>query len=377
MKTRSLIASTGALLLAGALALAAPAGGPDKVDLTPKFKVGDKFTFSQRIVRKDTMMLGNMPGIAPGGDAPKGEQPKDPAPKGDAPKGDTPKGSIAVADMKEQAAAPPPELPAKLAAPFPAQPAANAPPAAGGAPNSSQTLNVDQTAKYELRVIEASDTGASLELELKSIKATAEVASGKFTWDSSAPLDDKDRNNAVLAAYRPIVGSITRIKIGPDGNFTSVQPDPGLNPQGIRGPLASMIQQLVGADGVRLRWSAILWVKDGRQPATVGQTWTNTDEVVFPAVGRFIYTTNNTLKSVKADVADIQFTGDVKLTGAEAGKAPSGAVRDQHLAGSCTWDVAAGMVKSHTWDQKYTIDVDASGFHVSRASEFTVTTTRE
>ncbi len=381
MKTSAWIVAAGmtfgigmGTLIAGGprVAMAAAPVADEKVDLTPRYTTGQKITFKQHTVRKDTMTLGGMPtpekaaeGVkeASKSDAPKGDAPKADAPKTDAPKTDAPKGDAPKAD------APKPDA-AKSEAPK------VEPPKAMSGPMSS-TQTVDQTAMYELRVIEADDKGTLMELELKSVVATAELPQGKYTWDSVPTADDKDASNPIMGAFRPIVGAVVKIKVGADGNILEVQPDsriatmPG-------GPLAPMAQQLVGIDGVRLRFGPVIWIKDGREAATIGKPWTNSDEMFFKAVGKFTYETTNTVKSAKDNGAAIDIAGVIKLGGIEEGKPAAGTLKEQMAKGSCTWDTKAGNCKSHTWEQKTVLDLKVGGaFDVVRSSEFTVTTTRE
>ena len=370
MKTPAWIVAAGmgfgigmAVLVAG-VPRAALAGAPapdEKVDLTPKYTTGQKITFKQHTVRKDTMTLGNMPTPEKAPEKP-AEGTKE-SPKGDASKADPAMPNATKPDASK------PE-PGKTEAGK-----TEAPKAAPGPMSSTQT--VDQTAIYELRVVEADDKGASMELELKSVVAKAELPQGKFTWDSAPTPDEKDAANPILVAFRPIVGAVVKIKVGADGNILEVQQDsriatmPG-------GPLAPMAQQLVGADGVRLRFGPVIWIKDGREPAAVGTPWTNSDEMFFKAVGKFTYESTNTIKSVKDGVAMIDIAGVVKLGGIEEGKPASGTLKDQSLKGACVWDTKAGLAKSHICEQKTVLDLKVGGaFDVVRTSEFTVTTTRE
>lgn len=368
MKTSAWIVATGLAL--GFAGLAAEGGvsramgapmGDEKVDLTPRFKTGQTMRFTQHAVRKDTMILGGMPmqtkpeekpagGGGEGKDAPSSPA-KGETPKGDAPKPEAPKGE-----------------PIKDAKP------ATVPSSAGG--GMSSTTAVDQTATFELRVVEAGDQGVSLELELKKVVATGDLPGGKFSWDSSAPPQEGDAKNPIAAAFRPIVGAVVKIKMGSDGSVTSVEPDSRAGAVG-GGPLAVHAQGLVGADGVRLRWASVLWIKDGREPATVGQSWPNTDETLFRGVGKFRYITTNALKSVKEGMASIEIAGTIELAGLEAGSAPAGAIKDQSLKGSCVWDTKTGQVKSHAWEQKQSLDINARGFAVTRTTDLVVTTTRE
>lgn len=349
------------------VAMAVAPAADEKVDLTPKYTKGQTIIFKQHTVRKDTMMLGNMPTPEKAAEGSKD------APKADAPKGDATKSDPAKSDAAKPDAV---KAESNKAEPSKTEPAkAEAPKAAGGPMSSTQT--VDQTATYELRVIDADDKGASMELELKSVVAAAELPQGKYTWDSAPTADEKDAANPIMVAFRPIVGAVLKIKVGSDGNILEVQQDSRIaNMPG--GPLAPMAQQLVGADGVRLRFGPVIWIKDGREPATVGTAWTNSDEMFFKAVGKFTYESTNTVKSVKDNAATIEIAGVVKLGGIEEGKPASGTLKDQSLKGSCVWDTKAGLAKSHICEQKTVLDLKVGGaFDVVRTSEFTVTTTRE
>lgn len=367
MKTSAWIVAAGMTFGIGMATLIAPApraamavapAADEKVDLAPRYTKGQKITFKQHTVRKDIMTLGSMPTPEKAAEGAKPDAPKSDAPKTDAPKADPAK----------------PEA-AKLDAAKSESPKAEPPKAASGPMSSTQT--VDQTAIYELRVVDADDKGASMELELKSVAAAAELPQGKYSWDSAPTADDKDAANPIMVAFRPIVGAVLKIKVGPDGNIVDVQQDARIaNMPG--GPLAPMAQQLVGSDGVRLRFGPVIWIKDGREAAIVGKPWTNSDEMFFKAVGKFTYETTNTVKSVKGDAAAIEIAGVVKLGGIEEGKPASGTLKEQMAKGSCMWDTKQGNCKSHVWEQKTVLELKVGGaFDVVRSSEFTVTTTRE
>ncbi len=367
--------ASGSLVVSPRAARAAAPAGDEKVDLTPHYKQGQTITFKQHTVRKDTMTLGNMPASAlPAAPEKPADKPADAGkdkPTGEPAKSDAPKADPAKPEAKK--AEPTKVDPAKADPAKDAKPAA-APLAAG--PMSSVTT-VDQTAIYELRVTEASEQGAAMELELKSVVATAQLPQGKFTWDSTPTPDDKDAANPILMALRPIVGAVMKFKVGPDGNILAVEPDARITATP-NGPLSPMVQQLVGADGVRLRFGPVIWIKDGREPAMVGKPWNNSDEMFHKNIGKFTYETTNTVKSVKDDAAQIDIAGVVKLSGLEEGMPAAGTLKEQMVKGSCVWDTKAGIAKSHTWEQKTVLDMKVGGaFDVVRSSEFTVTMTRE
>ena len=381
MKTSAWIVAAGLALGINANAHAAPSlwtlspsALDDKADLTPRYTTGQVITFKQHTMRTDTFTVLNFPILEKPQDKPvdAGKEPAksepakaDPA-KPDASKADAPKSDPARTD--------PAKPDATKAEPTKSDPANAEPPKTA---SKTSVTTYDQIATYEARVTDAGAPGVSMDLELKAIVCTAEIPSGKFTWDSATPADEKDAKNPVLMSFRPIVGATLKVKIGPDGNITSVEPDSRVSING-RSSLAPMIQQLVGADSVRLRFGSLLWIKDGREAASIGKPWTNTDELYFATVGKFVHVTSNTLKSVKDDAAQIDIVGEIKLEGLEPGKPPAGELREQSLKGSCVWDLKAGLVKSHIWVQKTTLSAKAFGaFDALRTSEVTVTTTRE
>ncbi len=349
MKSRALLASVG-MAISGVLSFGTIAMGADGVDLAPKFKKDDKVTFVQHTVRTNTMSLGGVP--KPAEAKPEGEKPAD-KPGEKAPGGDKP------ADAPNQDAAKPAGSAAQ--------------PSSGG---MTSTDSVDQTATYELRVVEAGEKGVQLELELKAIKATAVVPQGQFNWDSAQPRDDSEVNNPIAMSYRPILNAVTKITVDASGNISNVTPDPrvNLNP---RGPLAPMVQALVGPELVRVRFANVLSIKDGKEPAKVGDSWKNVDELSAAAVGRFVLTTNNTLKSVNGDMAMLDIAGDVALAPGADGKPAQGTLREQALKGKAEWDVKSGWMKSHTIEQKQVLELNAAGFAVTRSTNMTVTTTRQ
>lgn len=273
-----------------------------KVDLKPKFRAGQTATFTQHIVRKDTMKL----------------------------------------SMGE---------------------------------NTTADTTVDQTAVYVLRVVDVSDAETKLRLEIKSIKASAQLPSGQFEWDSSAPPDDKDEMNPVIKAFRPALNAQLELHVNQEGNITSVVVDERIA-AGTRGPLQPFVQQLVGAESVKSRWGSVLWIKDGSEPAAVGQTWNNRETVSAPPVGRFVVDTTNTLESAKDGLAQIGIKGKLTLEPLEEGKPKGAELSDPSMSGSCTWDLKAGMVKVYEWKQKFTLEGDAQGLKFSRVSDLAVTTTR-
>lgn len=283
------------------------------VDLRPKFQAGQTAKFTQRIDRADTMSL-NTAG-QPG------------AEKSEAP------------------------------------------------PVMRQTTRIDHTLEYTLKVESASPEGTTLTIELTGVKAAAELRRGKFEWDSASPPDDKDAENPVIAAFKPIVGSVTRLILDKDGRITDVTPDPrlrvGSNPE-----FASVVQALTMSEPIKARWAPILSIKDGQEPAAVGSSWTEVTEIANQAIGRFEQTLTSTLKSVEGDTATIGIVGDLKLLPFAADKPAQGSLSDIKIAGSAKWDAKAGMIAEHEFSQQSTINISAGGIPVVRTTELKVQTKR-
>ncbi len=358
MKTLNVIVAAGLTL---GLAAMARADG-EKIDLTPRLKAGDAITFKHRVVRTETKIIGNIPVKAEEKPAEAKPAEAKPETKGEGAKAEPAKSEPAKAE------------PAK-AEPAKSEPAKDEPKASEKT-MMRQSWTIDQTAVYELRVVSASDSSTALELELKSMEASADLPQGKATWKNDQPEDDKDQSNPVLQAYKPIVGGIVKMTMDGQGKIVEVTGDPRIRLE-VGGMLAPMVQVMVGPDLVKSRWGPAVWIKDGRDAATVGQTWTNTEEVPNRALGKFVYETKNTLKSVKDGMAEIAIAGDIKLVPLEGGKSAPATLSEHSIAGSAVWDVKAGMLKSYTTTEKTHLDVNAMGIPVARDLDSTTTITRE
>lgn len=236
---------------------------------------------------------------------------------------------------------------------------------------------VEQTARFELRVADVTDGKTKLELELKSVTSKAKIAKGEFTWDSTQPEDDKDQNNPLTQSYRPIIGAVTTIVLDAKGNIEQITADPRVNVGVIsRSPVAAAVMGLVNPDLVRVSFAPMLWIKEGAEPAKVGQTWNDSESWASPGIGKWTMKLTNTLKKASAESADIDVTGDLTLGAPEDGKASTFKLVNPEAKGTAVWDLGAGMIKSYAWKQKFTLDGEAQGLKITRSSEVDMVTTR-
>lgn len=234
---------------------------------------------------------------------------------------------------------------------------------------------IDQTVHYLVRVEEVSEASTVIAMEITQIAMKAELPQGKFEWDSTSPPDDKDLSNPVVLAFKPLLGTVTRVLLGKDGRVVEVKPDSNLTAPP-RGALQPFVTQVVGSDQVRMRWGSILWVHPGSEPVAVGGTWTTSDSLNATTIGaKFVFETTGTLKGAKDGLADIDLAGKITLLPLEKDKEPVGSMSEPRASGAVVWDTKAGFVKSHTWKQAYTLNVNAQGMPVVRSID-TVTETK-
>lgn len=242
----------------------------------------------------------------------------------------------------------------------------------------SMELTLEQTIEYTLKVDGASDKGVVLSLELTHMKAKANVpAKGDFEWDSNTPPDDGDAKNLLILAFKPAIGTVTQFTLDAEGNISEVKPDPRLS-RAVGGEMQPFVVSISGADHMRVRWGPILNIKDGAEPAETGSSWKNVETLNAPPLGgRFEFAQTNTLKGVSDALARIDIAGEVALVPLEKNKPTIGTLRDPKASGDATWDTKAGVVKSHTWNQVYTVDVNQGGMAFTRTFDSKTTTERK
>lgn len=253
---------------------------------------------------------------------------------------------------------------------------------------ATQHVDMDQTATWAVKVISADAEKTVLEFKLEAIKAELSQATkqanpgaegdapaAKLSWDSAAPEANKDENNPLLQGFKPIIGAVLSVSLGADGNITTVTGNEQLG--GARSAVGPYVQQLVGTEAFKLRWSGPLWIKDGKAAAKVGESWTNTDEVATPPIGRTRVSTKNTLQSTKDGMATIEISGTTEVLPLKEGETAAGKVTASSIAGTAMWDTKAGFVRSVNLVQKTSMDVNAAGIAMKRDSDATITITRK
>jgi hypothetical protein len=241
--------------------------------------------------------------------------------------------------------------------------------------NMKVETNVESAATYAVTVEGASADGASLRLELTGLKVKATIPAGAYEWDSTNPPDDKDLSNPALMAYKPVLGSVTTITLSADGSIKDVKRDSRLQDPA-PGHLMSAVSGFTNPDLMRLRWGTVFSIHDGTEPVAVGSTWDNTDTQNAPPVGKFVYATKNTLKSVDGGVAKIDITGEGKLEELSKDQPSQGTLKKATLSGSAEWSLTDHLFTTHVWNQSVTLEINAGGLTPVRSTDLVITTTR-
>lgn len=293
-------------LTAGVAVAQQPAPSEAAVTIKPKFEKGQEYRFRVQVDRTDTNKLMNAP--APASAEPGTEEQK-PQP-------------IAV--------------------------------------TSRAALDTEQV----LRVVETAEAGATLELEIASIKANVEIPAGKFAYDSTKPEDDKDRDNIALQTYKPIVGVKFTLKTDADGAVTDITGNSEY--QGL-GSMAAYLQLLTGTENLRSRLNMMLVARRGDGVAKIGDTWSNVETTPFRQINaNFEVLMNSTLRSVADGTASVDTTGGMRFLPINPDGKMEWSIKDPSLLASAVWSTTDGIVKTLTVDQSFQLKGSAMGMEVER-----------
>ncbi|MBL9001713.1 MAG: hypothetical protein JNK25_11315 [Phycisphaerae bacterium] len=216
----------------------------------------------------------------------------------------------------------------------------------------TQTQSISQEIGIALKVKTADrEKGATLDLVYESIKIRLKPPGGgdEIEFDSTKKAGD----DPIAMILQPIVGLTLQLTADKDGNIT------GLETAGLSGVAAGLAGQFTGADVIKNLIGPIFTLRRGGGEAAVGESWTNEDRIDAPW-GKINLITTNTLKSHKANIADIDIKGAFSLDAASAGgQVPS--IKDSLLTGSARWNTETGMLTEMNTRQKLSMESAASG----------------
>lgn len=287
-----------------------------------------------------------------------------------------------------------------------------------------ETFNQDQKLTQRIglvmRVVEAGDEGATIQVVYDSIKITMDTGDDSATFDSSAPktkpsatpsqpppgttptspsktqpgqrpaspspgtttpekdtapapglpgldgLADLDLSGMLARIIGPMVGTVVTVKTDAKGAITSVTGGDALG--GGLGGLGGMGGALVPNPTQTANW-VVSGMAGGSGLVRVGQSWTNSDALAGTPVGAFRMSTTHTLQSHAGGNASVMFKGNI-MPGSES-PATTGGVQIQGAAygGNYQWDTRAGSLRELSTDMRVEMAGGASLMNLKMKSE--------
>ncbi len=282
-----------------------------------------------------------------------------------------------------------------------------------------------------MKVVQAGDEGATIQVVYESIKVTLNTPDGVAEFDSTKPtnkpgakpiggqpgakqpparsttpvktpgsspnspptpapaadplkdIGDMNMNGTLALVVGPMVGTTITVKTDRTGAITSVTGGDalggGMGGLGGAGGMGGMGGSLVPSPSAVANWLVSGLGGPGNKGfARVGESWTNNDSLSGTPVGAFSMKTTHTLKSATGGSANVAFVGGIEP--ASAGAAPGlsiGQVQSANYTGSYVWDTRSGALAEMGTDMKVVLDVAAVGTKARMSSETQVKVRRQ
>ncbi len=296
-------------------------------------------------------------------------------------------------------------------------------------PNDT-TLDQDQKQTQRIglvmKVVQAGDDGATIQVVYDTIKVTLDTPDGVAEYDSAKPkpkaapsapasrqpparstpggksptsttpgtpapttpntdplkdIADMDMNGTLGLIVGPMVGATITVKTDRAGAITSVSGGDALGGAmgGLGGAMGGMGGAMVPSPSAVANWLvAGLGGPGNKGFARVGETWTNNDALSGTPVGSFNMKTTHTLKTASGGSANLSFVGGIEP--ATQGAAPGGGigqVQSASYTGSYVWDTRNGALAEMGTDMKVVLDAAAAGVKARMTSQTQVKVRRQ
>lgn len=266
----------------------------------------------------------------------------------------------------------------------------------GGGDAGLQTMKQEITLRE--RVVEgggpAQEKGAVVELIFERVKVRIDTDLGGVEFDSADPNypDGKPSgpggkkgdmfDEAAAAAVAPLVqqlkrmaGTTLKVTMNPDGTIASVEGGGGLA-TGFMGPVGGLD---ASKDGLADLFGPIssLGKGSGVDPAKVkvGTKWTHNDELSLQPLGGLSMVTQHTLKSVKADDAEVYFQGSLEPK--SSGQNAPVRIKQGTYRGTYQWDTRLGRLKGLSTEQETVVETGTAAGGTSMKSKATMKVVRQ
>jgi hypothetical protein len=240
------------------------------------------------------------------------------------------------------------------------------------ASKDEEPLDNEQTSSQRIglvmRVKDAGDEGATLDIVYESIKVVMDTPEGKAEFDSTKKKTPASKpgtpakgavpdplaggmSDMLAQIIGPMVGTTIEVKTDRNGAITSVTGGSALGGGGLEGLLGGM----GGAGGGMMpdAKSTANWLVGGMGGpssgfARIGETWTNTDTLSGTPLGGFKMITSHALKSLSGNIANVLFNGRAETTDSQDAPSPLGSLvklKGAGYRGQYQWDTTAGCLK--------------------------------
>jgi len=234
----------------------------------------------------------------------------------------------------------------------------------------SRVRTITQSATFDMKVTEASESGTTITLTLKDATCKVQDPEKSLEFSSSKPADDSDAKNELVKALRPVVGATLTFKFDAQGNVLSCSTDAELVKAS---QFTQVAEQLVSDQWGRMRWSTVFFPKAGNSTVKAGETWKTSCPMTGAAIGKFQADMDYTVKSVSPKQTIVEMKGAFTM---EPDPKKEKVAKTSSVSGSMAFDPTARVVTTSETNEKMEMQVSAQGIAVDRDTDTQVKITR-
>lgn len=222
-----------------------------------------------------------------------------------------------------------------------------------------------QTFRIRRKITEATDAGASIELNYEAVQVAIVVGDKAVSYDSEA-INDSESELTFAPTVQPVLNKPITVKVDSMGRVRSVAGN-----QHALGEAPSM--SLLGDDMFTRTLTPLYGLGRETAAAKPGETWT--EERKSPSVQTGVVTTTRryTLGAADGKSAKVTITGDLSLAPSEKATAANTRIEEQSVTGELDWSLTAGSIRNYKYNQLMKLRAETEGKQRIAMTEFAVT----
>jgi hypothetical protein len=238
----------------------------------------------------------------------------------------------------------------------------------------------ESTSKQDLglvfKVLDVTNEGTVVELTFSRVKMTKKTDEGTEEFDSSQP-PAKDKGSELAPSLRALAKTSMTVHLDKDGNVTNIEGgdelssleafggSPGALPGGGGGGLPSPSPSTGGGGaggggGFKAALGSIFSIKKGSGLVSVGEEWSNSDDLDTGLLGKFRIADKHKLKSHNGSEAKVSVMGHIEADSSD-GALSFVKITDSSFVGDYTWNTREGMLKRMNMHQHVVLESSAAG----------------